>query len=351
MTFKKTLIALSLTATLALTGCGGSKSSGGSGGGSKSVSTAISSLQTLQTSLESLQGSISKLENNAANKATIANITDNVIVSGYANLANQANALTGALANLKDNPSNDTLAAAQNAWRATRVFWESGEGHIFGPVDTLSVDPKVDSWPVSKAELDGSLNGWTGGSVEGFPDEIRGFHAIEYILFGDGVKTNTRDISTLNQTQLNFVHALGASMAGQMKRLVDAWTGDYTATFKSFTVASAAEELLGGLVGIADEVGHGKMGDPFNAKDTTLVESQFSWNSTTDFSNNIISIRNVWNGGFGKLMAQVDAAGAAKVEAQINDAISKIIAISDVNGDGVIDVNNKDAAFRNQILK
>ena len=349
MTFKTTLIALSLTATLALTGCG--SSGGGKSSGSSKISTAISSLNTLQASLEGLQGGVSGLENSAANMAIIAAITDGVIVSGYASLANQADALTGALNNLRTNPSAQTLAAAQNNWRATRVYWESGEGHIFGPVDTLSVDPKVDSWPVSKAELDGSLNGWNGGSVEGFPDEIRGFHAIEYILFGDGVENNTRDISTLSQVQLDFVYELGASMAGQMRVLVNEWTGGYSNTFKSLTVAASAEELLGGLIGIADEVANGKMGDPYNAKDTTLVESQFSWNSTTDFANNIQSIKNVWNAGFGTLMTQVDANAAATITNQINDAIGKIVAISDINGDGVIDVNAKDAAFRNQILK
>ena len=64
---------------------------------------------------------------------------------------------------------------------------------------------------------------------------------------------------------------------------------NYTATFKAQSVGDQVEELMGGVIGIADEVGNGKMGDPMGADlahaDTTLVESQFSWNSTMDFYN------------------------------------------------------------------
>jgi len=81
-----------------------------------------------------------------------------------------------------------------------------------------------------------------------------------------------------------------------------------------------------------------------------LVESQFSWNSTTDFANNIISIKKVWAGGLGALMTQVNATKAADITTQIETAIVKIKKISDADGDGEIDVNVKDKAFRNQIL-
>ena len=300
--------------------------------------------------------SISDLANSAANQALVDNVIDNVIVSGYTALHMQSETLTTALDTLAATATQQDLDAAQRQWRTTRIPWESGEGHIFGPVDSLGVDPAVDSWPVDRTELDGSLSGWNvGESVDGFPDEQKGFHAIEYILFGDGTTTNTRPIGSLTPKQLAYVAALGASMESEMKTLVDAWTVSfdggpaYTDTFKGFSVASATEELMGGLIGIVDEVGVGKMGDPFNDRDTTLVESQFSWNSTTDFMNNIISVKNVWEAGLDELIAKIDTETAATITTQINDAIAKIIAISDSNADGQIDVNDKDVAFRNQI--
>ena len=353
----KNTIKLGLASAIAvamLTGCGG----GGSptkikkdGTGRILIKSAIDELASLQSNLESLTGGVSALADSAANEALVDNLTDNVIVAGYAELYAKVGELTAALAVLETTPNAANLTAAQGAWRAARVPWESGEGHIFGPIDTQGVDPASDSWPVIKSDLDGSLGGWNPGDpTDAFADEVRGFHAIEYILFGSGETTNTRNISDLSTKQLAYVHSLGASMEGQMRILLNSWNNGYTATFKGLSPAEAAEELLGGVIGIADEVGHGKMGDPYNDKDTTLVESQFSWNSTTDFANNIISIKKVWAGGLGALMTQVNAAKAAVITTQIETAIVKIKKISDADGDGEIDVNVKDKAFRNQIL-
>ena len=49
-------------------------------------------------------------------------------------------------------------------------------------------------------------------------------------------------------------------------------------------------------------------------------------------------------------MTQVNAPKAAVITTQIETAIVKIKKISDADGDGEIDVNVKDKAFRNQIL-
>lgn len=344
----------SAVAAAILTGCGGGSSSSTAsedGEGRVLIKSAIDSLSTLQASLESLQGGVSNLQDNSANEATVDAITDNVIVAGYETLFQKAGELTASLSTLETDPTQANLAAAQDAWKAARVPWESGEGHIFGPIDTLGVDPASDSWPVITTDLDGSLGGWNiGDSTDAFADEVRGFHAIEYILFGDGSTTNTRNIGDLSAKQIAYSHALADSMESQMSILLDAWNDGYTATFKGFTPAAAAEELLGGLIGITDEVGNGKMGDPYNDKDTTLVESQFSWNSTTDFANNVTSVKNVWEGGMGTLMSQVNATTAANISTQIDDTIAKIKLISDDNSDGEIDANIRDKAFRNQIL-
>jgi predicted lipoprotein len=291
------------------------------------------------------------LEDTEANRAIVAKITDSVIVAGYTSLNTKVAELVTSLATLKGDKTQANLEKAQSAWKAAREPWEAGEGHIFGPVDTLGVDPATDSWPVIKSDLDGSLGGWSkGDSVEGYEDEVKGFHAIEYLLFGAGESTNTREVSTLSETQLEYTHSLAVSMKVQTQKLLDAWNNEYTATFKSFTPAEAAEELLGGLIGIVDEVGNGKIGDPFNEKNTTLVESQFSWNSTTDFANNLVSVKNVWDAGMLDLIAQLDETKASAITTQIDTAIAEIKSISDSDGDGEIDLNTKETAFRNQIL-
>ena len=95
------------------------------------------------------------------------------------------------------------------------------------------------------------------------------------------------------------------------------------------------------MIGIVDEVGNGKIADPFGESlttaDTSKVESQYSWNSLTDFSNNIIGVRNVYQGEFTggadkqgliDFVTAADATLATRVASEIDDAILKIQAIS-----------------------
>ena len=56
----------------------------------------------------------------------------------------------------------------------------------------------------------------------------------------------------------------------------------------------------GSCVGIANEVGTAKIANPFSAGDVSYVESPYSYNSITDFRDNIRSIRNIWLGSTDK---------------------------------------------------
>tara|TARA_B100001109_G_C18858643_1_gene472887 strand:+ start:54 stop:521 length:468 start_codon:yes stop_codon:yes gene_type:complete len=107
------------------------------------------------------------------------------------------------------------------------------------------------------------------------------------------------------------------------------------------------DELINGMIGIVDEVANGKIADPFgdsiNSIDTTQVESQYSWNSLTDFTNNIIGVRNVYLGEFNgdtdrqgviDFVNAADAELAARVANEISESIT---AIQNIGNDGSAD--------------
>ena len=92
---------------------------------------------------------------------------------------------------------------------------------------------------------------------------------------------------------------------------------------------------VNGMVGIADEVGNGKIADPFTERDTRLVESQFSFNSLLDFQDNIRSIQNVYTGGYNVEAVGLDEFVKSKnpaldqrFQAEIQTAIEEIGKIS-----------------------
>ena len=142
MTLRKTAIAIALMSTLAA--CGGSGSD--------------DSTPTTPTTPD----------NRFSYAATemIINLTDDVIVAGYADLAAKAEALLLATQKLTNSTAQADLDAAQAAWKAARLPWEQGESHIFGPVDSLSIDPHLDSWPLNTTDLQTQLNTNSGFDAE-----------------------------------------------------------------------------------------------------------------------------------------------------------------------------------------
>jgi len=139
MIFKRSLVALAIS-TIALTGCGSSSSEE-------------------EVVIEPTGFSFAATE-------MITNLTNDVIVAGYQNLNDEAADFLLATQNLVNTPTAENLAAAQQAWKDVRVPWEQGESHIFGPVDALSIDPHLDTWPVNTSDLQALLASQTAFSAD-----------------------------------------------------------------------------------------------------------------------------------------------------------------------------------------
>jgi putative iron-regulated protein len=119
------------------------------------------------------------------------------------------------------------------------------------------------------------------------------------------------------------------------------------------SLSSAAQEILVGMSGICDEVANGKIADPFDARDPNLVESQFSFNSLEDFSDNMRGVLNAYTGtfpaagtsgrGLTVLVAERDAALDARFRGEIQTAIDALGAIPSPFRDAIQDEANDDA--------
>lgn len=320
-------------------------------------------------------------------EAMIINTADNIITPTYVELDQRAAQLVSSAESLDDGGATEAeLDAAQAAWRAARAPWEASEGFLFGPVDSLGIDPAIDSWPLDTPALSAFLAATpnaTQQDVESASDDLRGFHAIEYVLFGDGVSSNDRQATSLTAPEIKYLVALSRAFKARTALLVAAWTtdfngtGPFAATVKTPGAANASyksqsaviEEFVNGLAGIAAEVGSAKIGEPLGtsigAADTTKVESQYSWNSLADFHDNVQSILNVYTGkrgfnpsidtvsagqnGLYAFVAAHDAALATRTLDEILDAQRKIALIKGDGDTSSAAIGAGDKPFRQQI--
>ncbi len=165
---------------------------------------------------------------------------------------------------------------------------------------------------------------------------------------GDG-----RAASEITPRELEYLSATTENLKSKTSQLRRAWdpsgenfasevanAGTSSTIYKSHK--SAVQEMVNGMIVIADEVANGKISDPFNERDTTLVESQFSFNSIADFQDNIRGIQNVYMGkftadgkGLNEFVAGKNSSLDSRFRREVQAAIDAIGAIPDPFRDSI----------------
>ncbi|MBE7176230.1 MAG: hypothetical protein INR69_07510 [Mucilaginibacter polytrichastri] len=237
----------------------------------------------------------------------LANISANVCTASYVDMADRTTKMQADINTFIGSGTEADLATCRADWKAIRVTWEQTESWLFGPVEGDKIDPRIDSWPVNFNDLDGILansDGLTESYVDGLEDELKGFHPIEYILWG---KNGNRTAASFTAREKQYLVALTQNLVKLTQSVRDTWKNGYSqqlATAGSgsteFSTKQAAfVQLVAAMADICGEVGDSKIKDPFDAQDASQEESPFAKNSFIDFTNNLLGTMDVYQGKFG----------------------------------------------------
>ncbi len=272
-----------------------------------------------------------------------------------------------------------------------RANYETSEAFLFGAATDFGIDPHIDTWPL---DLDGlkvamnnpstmtTLEAANGDEAANYLQPVLlGFHGIEYILFRDGHNRTAEDFNAPDEglnnmdayKELVYATAIAGDLRNKCFQMEAAWNpnakashvqkvedlewaylltngltygenmlsaGQAGSTYNSWKKVTDAI-LIAGCKNICDEVGNVKMGTPYGIdgqeKDVNYIESPYSENSLTDFTDNIISIENSVMGGRSdrrdetkSIYAYVNSRNpelAAQLKTDIDNAKAKIQAI------------------------
>ncbi|MDR1372122.1 MAG: peptidase M75 [Dysgonamonadaceae bacterium] len=315
-------------------------------------------------------------EKENALKPAVTQYVNNTVIATYRSLADASIKLYEAIAALKepDGKTEANLNAAVDAWFSSRKYWELSEAFLFGPVSDFDIDPHIDTWPLDEKALSDEMGNsghiesmnaedgdiWAAGTL-GF--SLLGFHGIEYVLFKDGSHKNLTDIQ---DKELIYIKAVAGDLRNQCVRLEAAWAGidnvsedkqalieekelkiltssspiSYSENMLTAgkagslyrTVTDAAVTILEGCINISSEVGEIKIGNAHTKHDVNYIESPYSFNSKTDFADNIRSIANAYLGGadensgasISNYIKSVNTQLDGKINASIKNCIEKI---------------------------
>jgi putative iron-regulated protein len=261
-----------------------------------------------------------------------------VVVPSNNRFAQQASTLAKAIDAYTAAPSAATLSSAQAAWVKARAAWEQTECFGFGPTTSLGYDGALDTWPVNETDLKALIKSkvpLTTTSVGKMKETEKGFHVIEYFLFGQDKRRQPTDLAVRD---LQYLQLLGKDFASVATDLAASWSKGvegktaYQEVFSTAgeegnatypTVQAGAQEMIQGMVDSLDEVANEKLGKPLAEKNPKLAESRFSLNTLTDIKSNLRGAQNVYLGSLPD--AKTSGKGLSVYIAQVNPALDSTV--------------------------
>jgi putative iron-regulated protein len=299
------------------------------------------------------------------------------VVTGYADIAaavygeslTSAQALSAAVDALVANPSDETLKAARDAWRAARRPYQQTEVYRFGNAIVDEWEGKVNAWPLDEGLIDyvdagyGTENPenafYTANVIANLQEagEIEanvatGYHAIEFLLWGQDLNGTgpgagnrpATDFDTANCTNGNcdrraaYLKAATELLVSDLQEMADAWKvgGEARKELADKGEAGGLATILTGMGSLS----YGELAGERTKLGLMLHDPEeehdcFSDNTHMSHLDDIIGIRNVWVGtydGFdGKpvkvaslkdLVEAKDPALAAEVTAKLDATVA-----------------------------
>jgi len=276
----------------------------------KKASLLLAAAAMLAVSSCNKKDSVTSEEDFQAMKSTVLqDFVNNVALNNYSDLNKAAQTLYTSVNALNTSATEANLEKARSDWKAMRAVWEQAEGFLFGPVEDNNYDPNMDTWPTDFNQMDSLLsssNALTPSDITKLPLSLRGYHPIEYILFGVDGK---RSASSITDRQKLYMLSLATDLKETCLSLYTEWSAapvnyglEVSSAGNGSKIYTKKNEvylaLVDGMAGICEEVGGGKMAEPFDAMDSAIVESPYSGTSMIDFRNNIVGLQNVYLGRY-----------------------------------------------------
>jgi putative iron-regulated protein len=264
-----------------------------------------------------------------------------------------------------DSPTDETLAAAKQAWLTARDDYGPTEAFRFygGPIDNDDgPEGLINAWPLDEAYID-YVEGNPGAGIVNMPDQFpvidaevltylneeggetnisTGWHAIEFLLWGqdlsiDGPGTRpVTDFTTAANADRRATYLSVASdlLLSHLQQLVDAWAPGPDGYRSQFVALPTSESIAMIMTGMGElsrgELAGERMNVAYETRSQEDEHSCFSDNTTSDIVDNATGVERVLLGkvdtidgpGIYDLVASEDQELADELRTEIENSVT-----------------------------
>lgn len=300
-------------------------------------------------------------------KAEAVRVYANLVYNNYHDALVAAQSMQAAIKSMTENPSEETLSAAKQAWLNAREPYGQSEAFRFygGPIDDEDgPEGRINAWPLDESYIDyvniasngdnpmDNANTNIINSPETFPEITTeliaslneaggetnvsaGFHAIEFLLWGQDVSRGAgggeRGFSDYvvggavanADRRAAYINAAADLLVTDLQSLLDEWApeSEFRINFTSDDeVNNSLEKIISGIGKFSKgELAGERMFVAWDLKSKEDEHSCFSDNTHRDIINNELGIENVYLGRYLKTDGSViDGVGIDEVVAIVN---------------------------------
>jgi putative iron-regulated protein len=293
------------------------------------------------------------------------------VYSAYSASLASATEMDAAIDAFASDPTDETMAAAKQAWLAARDDYGPTEVFRFygGPIDNddTGTEGLINAWPLDEAYIDYVEGDETAGVVN-HPDEYptidaelitslneeggeanisTGWHAIEFLLWGQDLSDDgpgARPVSDYTEAdnadrRLTYLTVASDLLLEHLQGLVDAWAPDadnFRADFLAQETDGALDNIISGAGFLSrEELPGERMSVAYEEHSQEDEHSCFSDNTTNDLIANEKGIAMVITGaypgaagpGLMTLFQSADEDAASALQASMDAAVAAVAAI------------------------
>jgi putative iron-regulated protein len=304
-----------------------------------------------------------------------------LVLATYEDALQAAQDLDRAVDALLANPSEETLQAAREKWKAARIPYGYSEAFRFyaGPIDgDGGPEGQLNGWPLDENHIDAvsdAYNAAPGANIIGNPDAFpeitpelvaaqneeggekniaSGYHAIEFLLWGQDLNdppesagqrpytdfVSDGDPRSVNARRGQYLKAATTLLLRDLESLLPEWrkppsgAENYRSRMVSGDVYTGLKRMFTGIAALAEvEMASERMNVPLLSGDQEEEQSCFSDTTAADLRANAAGIEHVYFGRYTRLdgtvvsgpsLADLVQAADPRVAEEVNARLERV---------------------------
>lgn len=271
--------------------------------------------------------------------AMLENLAYNIILPSHESFLEAAANLESTVNELKQEPNEDSLEAAQKSWRNAIIKWQSSNLFALGDLQIMILHNQISKGINSQLIEENILmtNTINASFIEDQGSSVKGLLALEYLLFNEA--GNTAVLNSLDEKHSAYLVAVAENLHAKAQELYLYWSpedGNYAETFISASddgsnVQSSLNKLANQMMAYTEKLTNWRLARPLVYHNSStphlgLIEGELSESAVAQIRANLNILLLTFTGaqglGFDDYLDAVSADyGAIPLSKQMTESI------------------------------